>query len=73
VKCVVFAKKIDNRRKYLEWKRPHKMILFYGELCRFSFKTVHYYNIIKYWVKVVHTEENKYMYVSLYIICSKMI
>ena len=33
----------------------------YGELGRLSFQYIRYFNIIKYWVKILHLNDNKYV------------
>ena len=33
----------------------------YGELGRYSFQNIRYYNIIKYWIKILHCREIKYV------------
>ena len=32
----------------------------YGELSRIDFQCMQYFNIIRYWVKLLQTNENKY-------------
>ena len=33
----------------------------YGELGRFNCQYVRYFNVIKYWVKLLHANDNKYV------------
>jgi exonuclease III len=34
----------------------------YGELGRVSFQVLRHYNVLKYWIKIIHTKSNKYVY-----------
>ena len=33
----------------------------YGELGRHTFQIFRYINIVKYWVKILHSDDNKYI------------
>jgi hypothetical protein len=50
-------------KKILGVKKTTQNDFIYGELGRVSFKTVHFLNIIKYWLKILHLGRNKYVFI----------
>lgn len=48
-------------KRILGVKKTTQNDFIYGELGRISFKTRRLYNILKYWVKILHTDNNKYI------------
>ena len=51
-------------KKILGVKKSTQNDFIYGELGRVSFKTVHMYNIIKYWLKILRMDNKKYVYIT---------
>ena len=47
-------------KRILGIKRTTENDFVYGELGRVSLQTVRYFNIIKYWVQLLHTDSNKF-------------
>jgi hypothetical protein len=48
-------------KRILGVKKVTQNDFVYGELGRISLKSVRYYNIVKFWLKILHTNENKYV------------
>ena len=48
-------------KKLLGVKKTTQNDFIYGELGRVSFKTIHMYKAIKYWLRILQTKENKYI------------
>ena len=48
-------------RKILGVKQPTENDFVYGELGRIDFQARRYTTIIKYWFKLIYSEENKYI------------
>ena len=49
-------------KKRLSVKQTTQNDFIYGELGRFTYQTKRCLNIIKYWVKILHKKEDKYIY-----------
>jgi hypothetical protein len=48
-------------KKLLGVKKTTQNDFIYGELGRLDFKTIHCYNILKFWTKIIHTADRKYI------------
>jgi hypothetical protein len=48
-------------KQILGVKKTTQNDFIYGELGRISFKTIHHYNIIKYWTRILDMPNNKYV------------
>ncbi|KAL4236926.1 hypothetical protein ACF0H5_005312 [Mactra antiquata] len=47
-------------KRLLGIKKNTQNDFIYGELGRLNFQTIRYFNIVKYWIKLLHTDKNKY-------------
>jgi len=45
-------------KRLLGVKKTTQNDFIYGELGRVSYRTLRYYNIIKFWIKILNTENN---------------
>jgi len=50
-------------KKLLGVKKTTQNDFVYGELGRVDFKTIQHYKIIKYWIKLIQSNERKYVYI----------
>jgi len=48
-------------KRLLGVKRTTQNKFVYGELGRHTFQMFRYINTVKYWVKILHTDDNKYI------------
>ena len=48
-------------KRTLGVKRTTQNDFIYGELGRIPLQTMRYYNIIKYWIKILHANENRFI------------
>jgi hypothetical protein len=49
-------------KRILAVKKTTQNDFVYGELGRTSLKCTHFLNIIKFWIKIIHSHENKYVH-----------
>jgi len=49
------------RKRLLGVKRTTQNDVVYGELGRHTFQILRYINIVKYWVTLLHTDDNRYI------------
>ena len=47
-------------KKLLGVKKSTQSDFVYGELGRLPFQYIRYYHVIRYWVKLIHTSDDKY-------------